>query len=82
MHSNLSGVWMNIEIYIAHFPFSNEINTTKTDSSVKAAVKNASDYNDVDVCMSSAVKSGHIIFIYIVLYAIVICNSLPAALRY
>ncbi len=57
MHSNLSGVWMNIEIYIAHFPFSNEINTTKTDSSVKAAVKNASDYNDVDVCMSSAVKS-------------------------
>ncbi len=62
-------------MYIARFPFSNEINITQNDSSVKAlkaAVKNAPDYYDVDVCMSSAVpvKSGHIIFIYIVLYAI------------
>ncbi len=57
MHPNLSGVWMNMQIYIACFPLSNEINTTKTDSSVKAlkaAVKNASDYKDVDVCKSSA----------------------------
>ncbi len=63
---------MNMEIYIVHFPLSNEINTTKTDSSVKAvkaAVKKASDYKDVDVCMSSAVQysskvlSRHVLFI-------------------
>ncbi len=45
--------------YIARFPLSNEINATQTDSSVnalKSAVKNASDYYDVDVCMSSAVQ--------------------------
>ncbi len=60
-----------MQIYIARFPLSNEINTTKTDSSValKAAVKNASDYNDVDVCTSTAGKSGHIMFISL-------CNSL------
>ncbi len=45
-------------------------------NALKQAVKNASDYNDVDFCMSSAVqlrtpvKSGHIMFIYLVLYAI------------
>ncbi len=36
-----------------------KINATQTDNSVKAlkaAVKNASDYYDVDVCMSSAVQ--------------------------
>ncbi len=42
--------------FIVRFPLSNEINTTQTDSSVKAAVKDASDYNGVDVCMSSAVQ--------------------------
>ncbi len=56
--------------YAARFPLNKEINTTKTDSGVKAAVKNASDYNDVDICTSSAVKSSHITFIYIVNYAI------------
>ncbi len=43
-------------------------NKTKTDGGVKAAVKNAFDYSDVDVCTSSAVKSSHVTFIYIVLY--------------
>ncbi len=55
----LSGVWTNMLIYIARFPLCNKINATQTDSSVKAlksAVKNASDYYDVDVCMSSAVQ--------------------------
>ncbi len=46
---------------ILRFPLNKEINTTKTDSDVKAAVKNASDYSDVDVCTSSAqVQSRHV----------------------
>ncbi len=38
------------------FPLNNETNTTKTDSGEKAAVKNTSDYSDVDDCTSSAVQ--------------------------
>ncbi len=44
----------NVNIYCAL-----SYQTTKTDSSVKAlkaAVRKASDYNDVDVCMSPAVQ--------------------------
>ncbi len=52
----VSGIWTNMLIYIARFALSNEINATQTDSSVKAAVKNSSDYDNVDVCMSSAVQ--------------------------
>ncbi len=35
-----------LDEYAARFPLNNKINTTKTDSGEKAAVKNASDYSD------------------------------------
>ncbi len=53
MYKNLSGVWMNMQIYIARFPLSNEINNKKRQ---QCESSNASDYSDVDVCMRTAVQ--------------------------
>ncbi len=55
------------------FPLNNEINASKTDSAVKAAFENTSDYSDVDVCTSSAVKSSHV-YLYSTL-----CSSLNSS---
>ncbi len=66
-----------VNVYIVRFPLSNEINTTKTDSSLKvlkAAVKKVSDYNDVDVCMSSAVQYSSNVWSYHVYLYSTLCN--------
>ncbi len=54
---------------------------------LKAAVNNASDYNNMDDCMSSAPqfsnpKSGHIMFIYTVAYFMQYITLNQAALLY
>ncbi len=59
--------------YAARFSLNNKINTTKTDSGENAAVKNTSDYNDVEVCTSSAVRysskvRSHHAYLYSTLY--------------
>ncbi len=55
---------LNMYIYAACVPLNNIINTTNTDSGVKAAVKNA------QALQFGILKSSHIKIIYIVIYAI------------
>ncbi len=60
-----------LDVNAVRFPLNTEINTTKTDSGEKAAVKNAAMWMIAQALQfSTSVKSSHVTFIYIVLYAI------------